>query len=301
MKRFLVAHADQYTRHALQMAIQDLGYEMETIQDGLDVIDRVLDGKPDAVLLGLSLPGISGLQIARTLRTLQATQQIPILFVTDNAAESTRVLQAALPGVACLQSPFEIGRVREQLMRLVSSSTPETAERLPAAPTEALFITDPPTGLFSRAYILHRLAYEGARAARYHHDLAVILLGVRNFNEIVKRRGQRGADEIAMDMAGLIRSSIRMVDLVGHISTDEFLVILPNTDLQGAQVLAERLCTILEAALFHANGAPERLKLCAGVAALAPSNLAHNLALYANVDTALQRARAASDTHVVAA
>jgi diguanylate cyclase (GGDEF)-like protein len=301
MKRFFVAHADQYTRRVLEAAIHDLGFESETIQDGLDIIDRVLDGKPEAILLGLGLPGISGLQIARTLRTLQATQQIPILFVTDNAAESTRVLQAALPGVACLQAPFETGRVREQLMRLVSSSTPETAARWPAAPTEALFITDPPTGLFSRAYILHRLAYEGARAARYHHDLAVILLGVRKFNEIVKRRGQRGADAISMDMAGLIRSSIRMVDLVGRISADEFLIILPDTDLNGAQVLAERLCTILEAALFHANGAPERLKVCAGVAAIAPPNLSNNLALYANVETALQRARATSDTHVMTA
>lgn len=301
MKRFLLAHPDVYTRHTLEAAIGELGYEVEIIQDGLDVVDRTLDDKPDAIVLGLALPGIGGLQIARTLRTLQTTQQLPILFVTDNAAESTRVLQAALAGVGCLQAPFDVARVREQLMRLTLKNLPAGPNGAPPITVEGLAITDPPTGLFSRNYILHRLAYEGARATRYRHDLSVVLIGVRNFDEIVKRHGQRGADHICMDIAGLIRRAVRMVDLIGRTATDQFLIILPETDQPGARACALRLCNHLETANFQAGETFQRVQICAGIAGVSRSNLMDNLALFANAEMALARARANSNLRVVEA
>ncbi len=291
MKRFLVAHPDEYTRRTLETAIADLGYTFELIQDGLDVVDRTLDDHPDAILLGLSLPGVGGLQVARTLRTLQTTQAIPILFITDSSAESTRVLQAALPGVACLQSPFELGRVRDQLARLVTRNANGDASSKTASSPEALEITDPPTGLFSRTYILHRLAYEGARAARYHHNLGVVIIAVRNLDQIVKRHGQRGADSICMDVASIVRRTVRMVDLVGRTATDEFLVILPETDVAGGKITAERLCSVLDAAEYQVLGTREKIQTCAGVAGVSHPNLDNNLALFAQAEIALKYAR----------
>jgi two-component system cell cycle response regulator len=266
---------------------------------GQHLIDRTLDEQPDAILLGLTLPGVNGLEVARALRTLQTTRHIPILFVTDNAGESTHVLQAALTGVACLQAPFEMGRVREQLMRLTVRQAPDARSDAKSAPAEALNITDSPTGLFSRSYVLHRLAYECARAARYHHNIGVSLLGVREFDRIVKRHGQRGADHICMDIAGLVRRSVRMVDLVGRTATDEFLVIAPDTDLEGARAAAIRLCNILEAATFQVSDVRERVQVCAGIAAVSESNMAENLALFANAESALQRARSNPKARVV--
>lgn len=290
MKRFLVAHADDYTRRALEHAIEDLGYHCEIVPDGLDVVDRTLDDRPDAILLGLNIPGVGGLQIARTLRTLHATKQVPILFVTDNTSESTRVLQAALSGVACLQAPFEIGRLREQLMRLVARGENEGAGPLPRESAETLAITDPPTGLFSRAYILHRLAYEGARAVRYQHELAVILLAIRNIDQIVKRHGQRGADAICLDVANLIRRSIRMVDLVGRTETAQFLIILPETGGSGGAAAAQRLCNTLEAALLFIGETPVTVRVYAGVTHLSETNVSEYLALFAHAERALQLA-----------
>jgi diguanylate cyclase (GGDEF)-like protein len=295
----LVAHADEYTRRTLENAIDDLGYQHEIVQDGLDFVDRTLDDRPDAVLLGLSIPGVGGLQIARTLRTLHTTKQIPILFITDNTTESTRVLQAALPGVACLQAPFDQGRVREQLMRLVARSETEGIESLQHDSAEALAITDPPTGLFSRTYILHRLAYEGARAVRYQHELAVILLSIRNIDQIVKRHGQRGADAICMDAASLIRRSIRMVDLVGRTETAQFLVILPETGGRGGAAAAQRLCNMLEAALFRVDQTPVQIRVCAGVTHLSQANAGEYLALFAYAENALQRAQGNPNLRII--
>ncbi len=299
MKRFLIAHGDKYTRRTLETAIGDLGYRAESVQDGLDVVDRTLDDRPDAVLLGLSVPGVGGLQIARTLRTLQTTKDIPILFVTDNTSESTRVLQAALSGVACLQAPLEIGRVREQLMRLVARGETDPLETAQPASAETLAITDPPTGLFSRTYILHRLAYEGARAARYQHELAVILIAIRNLDAIAKRHGQRGADAICMDVANLIRRSIRMVDLVGRTETAQFLIILPETGGSGGAAAAQRLCNVLEAATFHIGQKSEHVRVCAGVTHLAQSNTTDYLALFAYAENALQRAQDSATLRII--
>jgi len=299
VKKFLIAHFDHFTRRALEAAIRDLGYSSEIIQDGLDVVDRTLDDPPDAILLGLTLPGVNGLDIARTLRTLQTTRHIPILFVTDNASESTRVLQAALSGVACLQAPFEMGRVREQLTRLALREPSETRAEGRAAPAETLAITDPPTGLFSRSYILHRLGYECARAARYQLAIAVILLGVRDLDQIARRHGQRGADHLCMDIAGLIRRSVRMVDLVGRAATDEFLVILPHTDLMGAEAAANRLCNFLEAATFQLKSSREQVKICAGIAGVSEATTAENLGLFAQAEEALKQARLSPNRRVV--
>lgn len=298
MKKFLIAHFDHFTRRALETAIRELGYTSEIVQDGLDVVDRTLDDPPDAILLGLTLPGVNGLDIARTLRTLHATKQVPILFVTDNASESTRVLQAALSGVACLQAPFEMGRVREQLTRLALREASET--RREGHPTaETLTITDPPTGLFSRSYILHRLAYECARAERYQLAIAVILLGVRDLDQIVRRHGQRGADHLCMDIAGLVRRSVRMVDLVGRTATDEFLVIAPHTDAVSAEAAANRLCNLLEAATFQLKSSREQVKVCAGVVGVSEATMADNLGLFTQAEEALKQARLAPHRRVV--
>lgn len=299
MKRFLIAHGDKFTRRTLETAISDLGYHAESVQDGLDVVDRTLDERPDAVLLGLNIPGAGGLQIARTLRTLQTTKEIPILFITDNTAESTRVLQAALAGVACLQAPLEIGRVREQLMRLIARGQTDSPGAPQPTSLETLAITDPPTGLFSRTYILHRLAYEGARATRYQHELAVILIALDNLDAIVKRHGQRGADAICMDVASLIRRSIRMVDLVGRTETAQFLIILPETGGSGGAAAAQRLCNVLEAALFYVGQKPEPVRVRAGVAHLSQTDGADYLALFAYAENALQRAQDSATLRII--
>lgn len=296
-----MAHADDYTRRVLQTAIEALGYQYQAVPDGLDMVDRTLEDKPDAVVLGLSIPGMGGLQIARTLRTLQTTKDVPILFVTDNTTESTRVLQAGIYGVACLQAPLEIGRIREQLVRLVTREQAEVIEPYQQDSLEALAITDPPTGVFSRSYILHRLAYEGARAQRYQHELAAILVSIRNIDEIVKRHGQRGADAVCMDAASLIRRTIRMVDLLGRTETAQFLVILPEIGSRGGTAAAQRLCSTLEAAIFYVGETPEQVRVCAGVTHLSQTNASDFLALFSHAENALERARENPTQQVVEA
>lgn len=290
--KFLVVHPDHFTQRALEITLRDLHHTTVIAPDGLEAIDAALDAPPDGILLGTTLPGLGGLDVARALRALAPTRGIPILLITNDGADSETVRQAALPRVDWLQMPLDLAQVRERLVTLVERSRAVPTVTPGDPPRDDAPITDPLTGLYARQYMLHRLAYESARAARYSYALAVILIGIDSMPAITTQFGVGAADHMLSLVAGMVRRSVRMVDLVGRSGAAEFLVIAPHTDETGARAIAGRLYELVQKAAFNMGSATVQLQGCVGAAISPAANLADNLALFGRAEAALARARA---------
>ncbi len=288
--KFLIVHSDRFTQRAIEIALRDLHHETALAQEGLDAIDQALDHPPDAVLIATELPGLSGLDVARALRALTPTQHIPILLLTAGAEGSAGVEAAGLTNIDILEPPLDLTRVRDRLLRLAAQARAALPENEQGAP-ELTEITDPLTGLYARRYMLHRLSYEGARARRYGQNLAAILLATDSPDEIGRTYGASAADRARTLIGSILRRGLRIVDLVGRISSDEFLIIAPHTDSAGAMTIARRLKNNIENAPFEVNGKSHPLRVCIGIAHSPGNNLADNLALFARAEAALARAR----------
>jgi diguanylate cyclase (GGDEF)-like protein/PAS domain S-box-containing protein len=119
---------------------------------------------------------------------------------------------------------------------------------------EYLSSTDVLTGLLNRRALIERLTYEVERAVRYQGDLSLILCDIDNFKEINDSYGHISGDNALKAIAGILSSSLRSADLVGRYGGDEFMLILPETSMQGAVEFAERIRASLETARVRVKG-----------------------------------------------
>jgi diguanylate cyclase (GGDEF)-like protein len=113
----------------------------------------------------------------------------------------------------------------------------ETAEALAAS----LAVTDELTEVATRRHVLERLGDELGRSRRYRRTCSVALLDVDGLARVNAAVGTDGGDAVLRAVAGAVRAQLRRSDLVGRLRDDELLVLLPETDGEGARVIAERL------------------------------------------------------------
>jgi len=130
-----------------------------------------------------------------------------------------------------------------------------------------LALTDALTGLPNRRYLDERLDGEIQRAVRYGHPLAVLVIDVDDFKRVNDTWGHQKGDEVLVWVARFIRSQLRTHDVVCRTGGDEFIALLPSTDRDGAELLANRLRLELEALRGHPD---HPVKMSIGSAAIGP-------------------------------
>jgi diguanylate cyclase (GGDEF)-like protein len=146
-----------------------------------------------------------------------------------------RTLMASLlvttfvPAFAAITSAL-VGAVQRRERMLVEAN----------ARLEELSQLDPLTNLYNRRHLFSRLEVELGRVRR-GHPLALVMLDLDGFKKVNDSAGHQRGDELLRDIAEAVRGTIRKIDVAGRYGGDEFLVILPDTDVEDARVVAERV------------------------------------------------------------
>ena len=159
-----------------------------------------------------------------------AAYRVSLLTVTDDAI-AILVASAAAIVVAALA-------LRRIVAPMVATQA-DLQERYEAALADAL--RDPLTGLGNHRAFHEELERQVAASLRYHVPLALFLIDLDEFKAINDGRGHAGGDRVLRGFGGLLASSLRLADRAFRVGGDEFAVLLPHTDLAGAQVVARRL------------------------------------------------------------
>jgi diguanylate cyclase (GGDEF)-like protein len=160
--------------------------------------------------------------------------------------------------------------------------------------------TDSLTGLANRWTFDEELALEWRRAERVGDPLALILLDIDNFKTINDTQGHQGGDEVLRRVGEVLAASVRQVDLAARYGGEEFAVIVPETDLDGALDLAERLRKALESEEIELQNGT-RLSVTASFGAAVKSDLAGGEKLVAAADKELYEAKRAGKNQVAPA
>lgn len=111
---------------------------------------------------------------------------------------------------------------------------------------EHMSITDGATGLFNQRYFFQQLQKEISRAQRYGNPLSLLIIDIDLFKTYNDKFGHVTGDKVLFELAQLIRQNVRSFDIVCRYGGEEFTVILPETGIEGAVVLAERLRAMVE-------------------------------------------------------
>lgn len=163
---------------------------------------------------------------------------------------------------------------------------------------EVLAHTDPLTQVLNRRALTVRLASEMERARRYDSVITFLMIDLDHFKRVNDTKGHLVGDDVLREIAALLSESIRSVDLVARFGGEEFVVVLPETGLQGATIFAERTRERIENTQFVTAHGGVRLTVSIGVANFPAPDVDSVDDLFARADEALYRAKAAGRNKV---
>jgi diguanylate cyclase (GGDEF)-like protein len=122
---------------------------------------------------------------------------------------------------------------------------------------QLMSITDPLTGLHNRRYMEARLAEELSRSRRYDYPMSFMMIDIDDFKLYNDRNGHQGGDRALEIVAQCLRAALRKVDVASRYGGEEFSILLPQTDLQEAGVIADRIRRKISDTKFpHGDGQP---------------------------------------------
>jgi diguanylate cyclase (GGDEF)-like protein len=269
-------------------------------RDGLEGLRLLLSYEVDVVLCDLELPGLDGEKLLRVSRE-RSGDEVPFLFLSANADTRRRVRLLESGACDTLSKPFDsaelVARLRLHLkLKRLQDELREKNETLAQLST-----TDGLTGVRSRRYVDEALSIEFLRARRYGQPLTLAMADLDHFKSVNDRYGHAAGDAVLRGVADLLRERLRASDVAGRYGGEEFIVILPQNDVEGAMVFAERWREDVEAARFESpDGEVIPVTLSVGLAAYGPA-IETPEALLRKADQALYAAKAAGRNRVVAA
>ena len=163
---------------------------------------------------------------------------------------------------------------------------------------ETLAITDGLTGVYTRRYFIERFDEEVQRAASRRCSLSFLMIDADHFKAINDQHGHLTGDAVLYEFSNIIQENVREIDIVGRFGGEEFCVVLPDTQLEGSRVVAERIRKSAEKRLIKAYDSTVRVTLSIGIAVY-PSDGKFLEELMDKADWALYRAKSQGRNCVV--
>jgi two-component system, cell cycle response regulator len=288
----LVVDDDPALRELIAVQLENAGYETVRAADGEEALRLATEHEPDVVVLDVSMRGLDGYAVCRSLQERDASAP-PVIFLTANAQTNARVQGLDSGAVDYVVKPFDAAELAARV-RVALRTKARTEALLAAASTDGL------TALPNRRRLDERAAEAIAVAERYGRPLACLMIDVDHFKRINDTHGHAAGDEVLREAARRLCSACRSADFVGRYGGEEFTVIMPETDLEGGVAAGERFRATLAAHPVHATGTEIWITASVGVAGW-EAGMEGLQDLYAPADRALYRAKQLGRNRVVAA
>jgi two-component system, cell cycle response regulator len=274
-------------------------HSIEVEADPNTALFRAADGNYDLLIVSLALAEFDGLRLCSQVRSLERTRNTPILALAD-AEENARLVRGLEIGVNdYLFRPIDkneiLARVRTQIRKKRYTERLRDSVQM----SIELAITDALTGLHNRRYMETHISTLIEQAFSRGQPLAVLVLDIDHFKLINDTHGHDAGDEVLREFALRVRKSIRGIDLACRYGGEEFVVVMPETDLAAATAVAERLRRRIASEPFAIQGGARGIEvtISIGIAALGADDDAASVIKRA--DQALYRAKRDGRNRVV--
>lgn len=292
--RIVIAEDEVVERRILENHLREWGHDVVVTKDGTEAWDVLRkEDAPRLALLNWDMPGLDGPEICRRVRSAQDGRFLYLIILThrDKKADTVAALEAGADDF--IGKPYDSTELQARLN--VGQRIVQLNQKLEAANKKLSILahTDSLTQTFNRNAIITRLGEELRRAIRESHPLTVIMGDLDHFKQVNDTYGHVAGDQVLAEVARRLKSACRVYDAVGRYGGEEFLCLVPNADVNQAQMVAERLHAAVGESLIEAEGVALHVTISMGAVWIVPRREWQGMvdSVVMRADTLLYRAK----------
>ena len=226
-------------------------YEVMASLDGEFALEIANDDMPDLILLDIIMPGMDGYEVCKKLKDNPKTKNIPVIFITSKEDENSIEKAYDIGGIDYVTKPFKpkelLARVKTQLkMRELISDLEKSQMEL-----KQLASTDSMTKLYNRRYFTEISESFLNLDKRNKTNTSIIMLDIDKFKNVNDTYGHKVGDDVIISLASILQAQSRKSDIVCRWGGEEFVILFPHTNLEGASVIAQEIRVTVENSLLQ--------------------------------------------------
>ncbi len=280
--KILIIDDDTVIRTSLRINLQKAGYDVDEAENGKIGLNKAKVFQPDVIILDVMMPVMNGNEVCQALRQDLKFLDVFIIMLSGKSNAEDKIHGLDIGADDYISKPYN---PKELLARIRVGIRSLEAKRLA--------IIDSLTKLYNRYYFNIVINQEIARSKRYKIDLSILILDIDHFKKVNDTYGHAIGDIVLVEIADIIKENIRNTDTGVRWGGEEFIVILPSTDIEGSAIIAEKLRSKVETSSFSKAG-----KITVSIGYASFKNNEDDL--FRRVDRALYKAKEAGRNKIVA-
>ncbi len=260
-------------------------------KSGLDGIKMLMDKKVDLVICDVVMPEFDGYKFLISKSTKPEFDEVPVIMLTSEEDMEKKIKGFEHGASDYLTKPFDEGELIARVKAHLKIKHLQDELKEKNALLQELSGTDDLTKLANRRRFMEHFANEFGRAKRYKSELSFLILDLDFFKQVNDSHGHLAGDSVLVQIANVMKTSVRSSDLVARYGGEEFGLLLPETGSKGSRIYAERIRKRIEDSKFDAAAKQIHVTVSGGIATYPEISADSVDELWRKADAALYRAK----------
>ncbi len=247
----IIVDDDDAIRETTEEFLKLSGYTTISTSNAEDALEMLKFFHPDIVLTDISMQGMSGLDMTKIIKD---NYPIEVIVMTGYIAEHSYEEAISAGASDFIFKPFRFEELSLRIKRVIKEMNLKRQHEELVKKLELLAITDGLTDLYNQRYFYEQLGYEIERHTRYKAELSLLLMDIDHFKVFNDTWGHLEGDKVLVELGVMIKSCLRSMDSAYRYGGEEFTVILPETNLDRACIVGERIRKLFGEKQFFPSG-----------------------------------------------
>jgi len=296
----VVADDDRATCEHISQLLRERGLVVVPASDGQKAIDAVRAQPVDLVVLDVDMPGLSGIDACKVVKTITKDRFVPVVLLAAPGDLSARVQGLRTGADDHVTKPFEDSELLARVENMLRVKQAHDDVQFAKNELRYTSMHDQLRALPDHRFFHECLATEFEEAQRHLDPLACCIIAVDDFRDLLSEHGADFAGQILDEVSGRLQRTIRATDIAARFRTAEFGLLLPNTRPARALTLADRIVSEVALQPFEspAGAASIELTISIGVGLYPSGSIRSHSELLDAASIAVARARVAGPNRV---
>ncbi|HQG31444.1 MAG TPA: diguanylate cyclase [Deltaproteobacteria bacterium] len=237
--RILLVDDEKETLDLISEYLCDKGYDLTTCINAEQAVEMVEKNGFQIAIVDLHLPGMTGSELLKIIKRIRS--HIQVIVITGYGTIRDAVECMKLGASDFITKPILLDHLHMTINRILEETRLKEEAEL-AAYYRTLSRTDELTGLYNFRHLIAMLKNEVVRHIRYNRVMSLAMIDIDDFKLYNDSKGHEEGNELLTRLAHIFRHNTRNCDILARYGGEEFVIIFPETSLEEAVVVSERIC-----------------------------------------------------------